>query len=228
MNKDEFKVKLAQFLMEYKEQTINADLVKNFFSDMELTDEQLAMIMEYAGEKQEESHLSEEAAACVTAYLKDVEAVDLDLAGKKELFAAFQRGENQAVATLHSAYAKMVAEEASRFYRQQLSMEDLLQDASMGLLSGLAQAAESENPDEILRQFIRNELQNSVDSHSSFEESDRKLVSKVKELDEALTKLEKDLGRKVFPEEIAAEMDITEEEVREIIKLTGEELDDAE
>ena len=57
---------------------------------MELTDEQLAMIMEYAGEKQEESHLSEEAAACVTAYLKDVEAVDLDLAGKKELFAAFR------------------------------------------------------------------------------------------------------------------------------------------
>ena len=43
-------------------------------------------------------------------------------------------------------------------------------------------------------------------------------------MDEALDILKEDLGRKVYIEEVAEYMQITEDEVWDILKLTGEEV----
>ncbi len=48
------------------------------------------------------------------------------------------------------------------------------------------------------------------------------MIVRVKALEESISKLEKELGRKVYLEEIAYDMGISEEEVRSILKLTGE------
>jgi len=52
------------------------------------------------------------------------------------------------------------------------------------------------------------------------------LLEKVQKMDEALDFLKEDLGRKVYIEEVADYMGITEEEVWDILKLTGEDVED--
>jgi len=57
---------------------------------------------------------------------------------------------------------------------------------------------------------------------------DNKMVEKVVFLDESLKNLTEDLNRKPTLEELADYMEMTEEEVNDILRLTGEEDDEEE
>ena len=110
-----------------------------------------------------------------------------------------------------------------KYHDGSLSLEDLIQEAGLGLAAGLLAAEGAKDPDAVIKECIRRELSRACQESSSAQSDDRRMVEKVRALDESLTRLEKDLGRKVYPEEIAADMGISEEEVRDIIKLTGED-----
>jgi DNA-directed RNA polymerase specialized sigma subunit len=52
------------------------------------------------------------------------------------------------------------------------------------------------------------------------------MVEKVSALDEAIKTLTEELGRKVSLEELAVYMGLTEEEIEDILRLTGEEAEE--
>ena len=57
---------------------------------------------------------------------------------------------------------------------------------------------------------------------------DKKMVEKVSALDEAIKTLTEELGRKVTLEELAVYMGLTEDEIEDILRLTGEDADEEE
>ncbi len=228
MQKDEFRAKLAAFIRENKEINFTLNDVKTYFSGMDLSEDQLSMIMDYAGEKQKEDRLTEEEQAYLEQYGATFGDTREAYAGeRKDLLDRYISGDGSVMERLTALYMETIIREAGKYHQSGITMEDLIQDGNMGLLVGLSMAsAGSEDPQSIILESIRGELSMAIEQASGFVESDRKVVSRANELNDSLTKLEKDLGRKVYPEEIAADMGISEEQVKEIIRLTGEELEE--
>ena len=75
---------------------------------------------------------------------------------------------------------------------------------------------------------IRQMMQLLVEEQEEVKHQDNKMVEKVKFLDESLKNLTEDLGRKPTLEELADYMEMTEDDVNDIIRLTGEEDDEEE
>ena len=54
------------------------------------------------------------------------------------------------------------------------------------------------------------------------------MVEQVSRLDETIRQMTDELGRKVDVEEVAGRMGLTEDEIRDILKLAGEEPEDGQ
>ena len=91
----------------------------------------------------------------------------------------------------------------------------------------LALEKEEAEEQEIL-EGIRQMMQLLVEEQEEVKHQDNKMVEKVVFLDESLKNLTEDLNRKPTLEELADYMEMTEEEVNDILRLTGEEDDEEE
>ncbi|MGI6006145.1 MAG: sigma-70 domain-containing protein [Ruminococcus sp.] len=204
MDKNTFQQKLQNFMVQRAGTMTERRDVEEFFREEHLSEDQIAMIMDYVSEKREENSLSREE----QEYLEDYLA-SLDGTGGEQSEERY--------------WLSYVAGEAVKYHSKELALEDLIQEGNLGLILGLQEAVGANNPEEVIKKCISRELSRASERSASWQAADRSMVEKVRALDESLTKLEKELGRKVYPEEIAADMGISEENVRDIIKLTGED-----
>lgn len=229
MDRELFQKKLQQFMMDKGTSGFTPDAIKEYFGDGVLSEEQISLIMTYAGEVKEEAKLSEEEQAYLDEYQEFLSFIEPEEEGEKErLFEKLRNGNEFVKERLTSLYLKAVPMEAMKIPRGKLFIGDLIQEGNIGLALGINAAASSDQPHEVIMKSIKDELKRAVEDSDSTDKLDKEMITKVRALDESLTKLEKDLGRKVYLEEIAADMGITEEEVKEIIKLTGEEVEENE
>lgn len=93
----------------------------------------------------------------------------------------------------------------------------------MNLLLALENVNDIDKVDETICQEIRQGILAFIEEQTETGKKERKMVQKVKELDEAITKLTDELGRKVMIDELMEEMHLTEREIKDIMRLTGEE-----
>ena len=122
-------------------------------------------------------------------------------------------------------YFPKVVEIAKELHNSELFIGDLIQEGNIGLM--LAVENEEAGEAEIL-EGIRQMMQLLVEEQEEVKHQDNKMVEKVKFLDESLKNLTEDLGRKPTLEELADYMEMTEDDVNDIIRLTGEEDDEEE
>ena len=66
-------------------------------------------------------------------------------------------------------------------------------------------------------------MQMLIEEHTELSGRDKKMVEKVQLLDESITQLTEELGRKVTIDELSVYMGMTEDEINDILRLTGEE-----
>ena len=122
-------------------------------------------------------------------------------------------------------YSPKVVEIALDFYSEEYLIEDLIQEGNIGLMMSLEPNVLSEQ--QVLAN-IRQAMQMLVEDNEETKIHDRKMIEKVAYLDECVTNLKEDLERKPTLEELAVYMGLTEDEVNDILRLTGEEDDDEE
>ena len=67
-------------------------------------------------------------------------------------------------------------------------------------------------------------MQALLESQEETKKQDNRMVEKVNDLDEQIKKLSEEMGRKVSVDELEEFLDITEDEISDILKLAGEEL----
>ncbi len=204
MDKKSFQKKLQEFVTEKAGSLSGIEEIEEFFREENLTKEQTAMILEYVDQKRREKSLSSREEEYLREYLASLDSLSDERSEEKRWLA-------------------FAAREAVKYHSAGTVLEDLIQEGSLGLSLGLRAAAGAADPDEIIKESIRRQLSQASEESATAQISDRRMVERVKALDESLTKLEKELGRKVYPEEIADDMGISEDEVRSIIKLTGED-----
>ena len=91
----------------------------------------------------------------------------------------------------------------------------------MGLMLAMEDHADDT---EALLNMAKESMQALLESQEETKKQDNRMVEKVNDLDEQIKKLSEEMGRKVSVDELEEFLDITEDEISDILKLAGEEL----
>ena len=110
-------------------------------------------------------------------------------------------------------------------YSTYAELEDLQQEGYIGLCN----AIDGYNPDEgpfinyailWIRQAMRRHIENALEEYNQSTRSAMKMASRVNELNDIATAFAKEYEREAKPNELAQRMGITEEEVKELMKVS--------
>lgn len=247
MNREEFQEKLAELgkLAEKNENRLTGDQVREFFSAMELKEDQYELIFAYLASRQvvvagyvpakgeeekkqqEKPPLSEEEKHFLKSYQMELDRLEL-LADAELLLLCHQveeTGDELAKAKLTEQLLPEVLRLAHDFRGQELSLGDLVQEGNIGLMLALEtigiRSPES-TPLEYLRKEICHAMAQAVEDDRTEKEAGNLLADRLNHLRDEIKKLTDELERKVSVEELAVYMDMPVEEIESLLKLAGE------
>ena len=209
-----------------KHRVLTMEDVEKYFEEATVSEEQMELVYDYL--------LSQKIA--VTGYVKKggtvvEEEEEKNFPKEDELYLETYLEEMSSLVPLNEREEKLkqyfpkVVEIAKELHTPEFFIGDLIQEGNVGLM--LALEKEEAEEQEIL-EGIRQMMQLLVEEQEEVKHQDNKMVEKVVFLDESLKNLTEDLNRKPTLEELADYMEMTEEEVNDILRLTGEEDDEEE
>ena len=137
-------------------------------------------------------------------------------------------GDASAKNRLTEIYLKEVVEIAKEMYHPEIFLGDIIQEGNVGLILGLDMLVDVATAHETIVNQVRQCIQMLIEEHTEVKSRDNKMVEKVTMLDESIKTLTEELGRKVTIDELAVYMGVTEEEIDDILRLMGEESEEAE
>ena len=241
--KTEFLKKLNDLVTVVREKgnQITVDEVRTYFSGMDLNEEQIELVFDYLlaqkvvvkGYIKMDMPVSDEAQLVLTedeeAYLKEYQE-DLKafnpVTEREELFKKMIKGDSHAKNRIVEMYLKDVIEIAKEMYHPEIFLGDLIQEGNVGLILGTEMVTDAETAHQTITEQIRQSIQMLIEEHTELSSRDKKMVEKVEMLDESIKTLTEELGRKVTIDELAIYMGMTEDEIDDILKLTGEETEE--
>lgn len=246
MNQTEFQRILEDLQKEAESRggQIDMEAIRARFSREPLSEEHLGLICEYLlsrkilvsgyekkKEKPEEKQaLLPEDDKFLRRYREEMSQIrSIKSPERKELFRRAAAGEAGAAEQLARAYQPFVADLAEEMYVPQVPAADLVQEGNLHLMLALRELTEKEaDPHRWLLARIREGMQALVRQQEDQSLQDRKMVKRVDELKENISALKEKLGRRVYLDELAEYMKISEDEVEAVLKLAGEEVPEEE
>lgn len=219
---------------------LTLDDIRQYFSDFAADDTKMEMIYQYfmsnqikimgredvvleSEEEEEEIIPDEKAKKVLQMYMEEIGDIrELSEQEEKEFVEKMFAGDEMAKITLIESKLKLVANIAMKYQNRGLLLGDLIQEGNMGLLQGVEEyCASFEVP---FDQFCINEIQRGIEQALKLQKDSqsvgKKIVNRVNELDEAAQDLARELGREATPVELAKRMNLTEEEVRDLMKIS--------
>ncbi|MBO5564900.1 MAG: hypothetical protein J5935_04730 [Lachnospiraceae bacterium] len=179
----------------------------------------------------EELHalLSEEERAFLKDYEETLKAIDIPsedvLTAIKIQAMAGERGAQQDLATY---YLPKVVDLARLYVGQGVMLEDLIGAGNEALLSGTRLLMALERPDEVegdLGNRMMRAMEALIEEDFSNKAAEAAVLEKVNRVKEKADELAEDLRRKVTPEELAAEGELTLEEIEEAVRFSGNQIE---
>ena len=231
-------------LAQKQENRITIEEVKRFFSESDLTEEQMELVFDYLlaqkvvvkgyikmteQEAQEETVFTEEEKVYLEDYMADLQTFKQpDKQEREKLFSLVLQGDVQAKKRLTEGYLAEVVEIAKAMYHPGIFLGDLIQEGNVGLIMGVEMISDLESAHETIIGQVRGSIHMLIEEQDELSNRDKKMVEKVRLMDESITALTEELGRKVTIDELAVHMGMTVEEVDDILRLTGEEEEEEE
>lgn len=241
-NKVKFLEKLKTLLAVAKDNggSVTIEQVKQHFEEGALNDEQMELVFDYllsqkivvkgyVTMEEDKPELTEEEKAYLEEYEKELQILKAEKEDEKEeLFGLAISGDSLAKQRLIEVYLKEVIEIAKEMRHPDIFLADLVQEGNVGLLIGVDSVNAVETAHDTIISQIRQSMQMLIEEQEEEKNHDDEMVKKVSVMDAAITELTEELGRKVTIEELAVHMGISEEDVMDILKLTGEEQEEEE
>lgn len=231
-------------LADAKGNRLTSEEVREFFSNAHLTEEQFAMIFAYlAGQKiqiegyepagenaepeeQEGKYPTED--EYMKMYLEDLETV-LPVSEEEEekLFLLAAAGDAAAKSRLTELYLKMVCEIAHTYAYGSLPVNDLIQEGNIALLLALNDLEVQESLQEYrgeLYRAVSRAMEEALTEQRDLRDLDEQVAERVNHLSESVKNLERDLEHKVSVSELSAYLEMPMEEIRDILRMAGDEI----
>ena len=253
MDIQKFQQKLTEVceLGEKNGKILKPEQIKECFGELDLDKSQLIKILQYLKlkgisiegaeaiaaapqEEKEDTSEQEEKKVALTpeeeAYLKEyLEGLDEQEQGERsteELFTLLSQGDAMAQAELSQKYLRAAAEMAVEMNCEEIFIADLIQEANISLLMALGEEEPVQKDETWLLGRIRAGIRNAIEEQTQRKFEDDYLVAKVEKLESAvreLTEDEDDENSKFSIEELAIILDMDEEEIRDVLRLTGDD-----
>ncbi|MGD6804108.1 RNA polymerase sigma factor RpoD [Rossellomorea vietnamensis] len=161
----------------------------------------------------------------VRMYLKEIGRVDL-LSAQEEISLAnrIEEGDEEAKRRLAEANLRLVVSIAKRYVGRGMLFLDLIQEGNMGLIKAVEKFdyRKGFKFSTYATWWIRQAITRAIADQARTIRIPVHMVETINKLIRVQRQLLQDLGREPSPEEIAEEMDLTPEKVREILKIAQE------
>lgn len=248
MDVSEFQRKLEEIcsFAEKNDKKLTAAQVREYFQAADLDREQLLKILQYLKVKgisiegaekekeQEQPESAEKKKVPLTpeeeTYLKEYRESlggETFTAGEiEELFERLAAGDREAKAILARSYLRVAAEMAAEKNCGEIFLADLIQEANLALLSALERPEPAKKSDAWLRAQIGDGIRMAIYEQSEQKLHDDTLVAKVENLEAAIRELtedDEDEGSKFTLDELSILLDMDVEEMRDVLRLTGDD-----
>ena len=243
MNVQEFqnKLKEVQEIAKQHENTLKASEIRQVFDGCDLDKSQLLGVLKYltsqgiliegietAGEDaQEPEHkkipLTPEEEAYFKSYIEELPKIsDID---KDGVFDALAKGNQEAMQTLTSYYMKTAADLAVEMNIEEIQLADLIQEANLCLIQALGNAGEEIRDEQWLLGELRKGIQLVLEEQTQRKFEDDSLVARVEKLERDVRDLNdgEDEKNAFTIDELAIILDMKVDEIRDILRLTGDD-----
>lgn len=252
-NKIVFREMLSEIkkLADGKGNRLTTEEIQAFFANAHLDQEQMKLIYEYLlsekiqvvgyeseeekrtvlhpqGEEQEqeEGSLSDH---YLDLYLEELEGI-AQATDQEELalFSEAAGGSEEARGRLVQLHLKTVYELSMTYLGQELAQSDLIQEGNVALLLAMEQLPESGSLEDYRMHLfarVREAMEEAIDLSRDRRQLDEHLAGRANHLQEAVQNLEEDLEHKVSVEELSAYLEMPLEEIRDILRIAGEEIE---
>ncbi|WP_026771157.1 MULTISPECIES: RNA polymerase sigma factor RpoD [Sediminibacillus] len=161
----------------------------------------------------------------VRMYLKEIGRVDL-LSASEEINLAkrIEEGEEEAKRRLAEANLRLVVSIAKRYVGRGMLFLDLIQEGNMGLIKAVEKFdyRKGYKFSTYATWWIRQAITRAIADQARTIRIPVHMVETINKLIRVQRQLLQDLGREPIPEEIAKEMELTPDKVREILKIAQE------
>lgn len=227
-------------IAETNNKQLSMDEITSYFMDLELDDSKLDFICKYYEsqgivilnrvEKQDdevmeeivtkEDPLDEE---MVAIYVKEAQnARSLTKEEMEDMAARMLAGDESARERLIESNLSLAIETAKKYKGKGLLLSDLIQEANIGMMMAVASyEAESCGPiQEYIVSGICQQIEESLEDYNSSTRSAMKMATRINELNDLATAFAKEFDREAKPDELAKRMGVSEEEVRELMKVS--------
>lgn len=247
----EFQKKLEGIcaLAEKNNKRLTTEQVREYFEASELEKEQLLKILQYLKVKgisieglpeksedmiseieEEEKYepLTREEEEYLKNYLEGLSQTKKEEINPDELFRRLEQGDALAQMQLAQYYLPQAAHMAAKMNSKDIFLADLIQEANVGLLTALEEEEPAHKDETWLLGRIRFSIRQAVEEQTQQKFRDDYLVSKVEKLESAvkeITEDEEDGSLKFSIDELAVILDMDAEEIRDVLRLTGDDKD---
>ena len=220
----QFREKLAGILAlcEEKNHVIDKEEVEAYFEGENLSSQQMELVFDYL--------LSSR--VVVNGYVKvggtvipaESEEKEQRFSSEEEQYLRIYEQDLEQMAQddpLRELLPEIVAM-AKTMYTPEIFIGDMIQEGNMGLMLAMEQHGKEK---EVLLTMAKESMQALIASQKETALRDKRMVDKVSNLDEQIKKMTEELGRKVSVDELAEFLEITEEELIDVLRLAGEEVE---
>lgn len=180
-------------------------------------------------EEPDESGKKEGEEGALELYLEEIRRIPHPREGEeRELFEGAARGDAAAKSRLVELYLPLVCQLAGEYEGDACLPEDLIQEGNVGLLLAVGQIEEQESLAAYqvkLMNSVNQYMQDVIQEQKDLKDLGNGIVSKVNHLSEAIRNLEEDLEHKVSVEELSAYLEMPVEEIRDILRMAGDEIE---
>lgn len=218
---------------------ITKEEIKEYFAELCPEESQRALIYRYMvdhgitipGYEIWEEPISEEEyqeedqveSAIVSIYMEELKDKNALSEEQEQLIARkMLAGDEEAKGLLIESNLNLVTEIAKEYKKRSLSMGDLIQEGNIGLLMGVAayELSTGVSFHTFICDAIRSAIENALEEDVKEALSAKKVASRANELNDLATEMAKELEREASPRELAERMGISEDEVRQIMKIS--------
>lgn len=227
---------------------LNGELVENLFAGDGLDADQLKSVHEYLksqgirilngeeeevdeeelnpilfDENKEADPLSSEEEEYLKAYMDGVNPGYVSEEEREILFRRAAEGIIEAKQRLIELYLPEVVRIVRNMHRKEIFAGDMLQEGNIGLLSALEALETSDNPHEWILRSVHEAVSQSIRLQQEQSWEDDLLINRVEKLEAAVKDLTDGSEDKFSVEELSAFLDMSVEEIRDVLRLTGDD-----
>lgn len=153
-------------------------------------------------------------------YLEELDQIkELEREEEERLLLMLLQGDSQARERLIEGNLKKALQFAKEYDSQGVLFNDLVQEANMALTAAVC-GFTGGNFQEILEKEVRKALEAAIEEQKAEQNVEEEVTARVNVLQQVSSIMAKELGREATLKELAEKMKMTEEEIKDIMKIT--------